>query len=91
LQDTLSQWWATHKALITEWEEAKQTIRCRFQSRDQLEEEMNIDFQDVQLFDGSSDPRVHIEHCLEQWRVAEVPSQLWIQLFLYLLGPIPKA
>jgi hypothetical protein len=56
-----------------------------------MEEETNIDFQDVQLFNGRSDPKVHIEHCLKQWRVAEVPSHLWIQLFLHSLGPIPKS
>jgi hypothetical protein len=52
---------------------------------------MNIYFQDVQLFKGQSDPRVHIEHCLKQWRVAEVPSHLWVHIFFHLLGPTPKA
>jgi hypothetical protein len=64
LKDTPTRWWATHKSLITEWEDEKQAIQCRFQTRDQLKEEMNIYFQYAQLFDGWSNPKVHIEHCL---------------------------
>jgi hypothetical protein len=67
-QDTPARWLTTHKPIIMEWEEAKQAILCRFQSRDQLKEEMNIYFQDAQLFDGWSDPKVHIEDFLKQWQ-----------------------
>jgi hypothetical protein len=56
-----------------------------------MKEEMNIDFQDAQLFDGRFDPKVHIEHFLKQWRVAKVPPHLWVQLFLHSLGPILKS
>jgi len=52
---------------------------------------MRIYFQYVQLFDGRSNPKMHIEHSLKQWRVAEVPSHLWVQVFFHSLGPIPKA
>jgi hypothetical protein len=51
LQDTPARWWATHKASIIEWEDEKQAIRCQFQGRDRLKEEMKIGFQDAQLFD----------------------------------------
>jgi hypothetical protein len=91
LQDTPTRKWATHRALIMEWEDAKQAIRCRFQSRDQLKEEMNIDFQDVQLFDGRFDPKVYIEHCLKHCQIVEVPSHLWVQVFIHSLGPVPKS
>jgi hypothetical protein len=47
LQDTPARWWTTHKASIIEWEDTKQDIRCLFQGRDWLKNEMNIDFQDV--------------------------------------------
>jgi hypothetical protein len=47
LPNTPARWWATHKFLITEWEYEKQDIRCRFQTRDQLKEEMSIDLQGV--------------------------------------------
>jgi hypothetical protein len=76
LQDTPARWWDTHKSSIIEWEDAKQTIYCQFQSRDHLKEEMKINFQDAQLFDGWSYPKVHIEHFLKKWRVAQVPSHL---------------
>jgi hypothetical protein len=52
---------------------------------------MNIDFQGVKLFDGQSDPKTHIQHCVKQWQVAEVPPHLWVQVFLYFMGPIPKS
>jgi hypothetical protein len=51
-QDTPARWWATHIALIIEWEYANKSIRFRFQCRDQLKEEMHIYFEDAQLFDG---------------------------------------
>jgi hypothetical protein len=47
LRDTPAIWWATHKALIMEWEDAKEAILCRFQRRDQLKGEMNIYLQDA--------------------------------------------
>jgi hypothetical protein len=34
---------------------------------------------------------MHIEHFLKQWRVVEVPSHLWVQVFFHSLGPIPRA
>jgi hypothetical protein len=91
LQDTFGIWLATHRALIMEWEDVKKAIQCRFQSGDQLKNETHIDFQDEKLFNGKFDPKVHIEHCLKQWRVAKVPSHLWVHVFLHSLGLIPKA
>jgi hypothetical protein len=52
---------------------------------------MKIDFQDAQLFNERFDPRGHTKNFLEKWRVVEVPSHLWFQVFFYWLGPIPKA
>jgi len=46
------------------WDDEKQAILCRFKTRE-LKEEMKIDFQDAQLFNGQSNPRVHIEHFLQ--------------------------
>jgi hypothetical protein len=56
-----------------------------------MKEEMHIDLQYAQLFDGWSDPKVHIEHCLKQWQFAKVPSHLCVQVFLHFLGLIPKS
>ena len=49
-----------------------------------------MDFQVVQLFDGQSDPKTHIKQCVGQWKIAEVPSHLWVQVFPHSLGPILK-
>jgi hypothetical protein len=38
LQDTAARWWATHKSLIMEWEDAKKSIQFRFQGRDRMKE-----------------------------------------------------
>jgi len=56
-----------------------------------LKDDMSMDFQGTQLFDGKYDPKVHVEHCLKQWRFAEVPCWLWVHLFFHSLGPIPKS
>jgi hypothetical protein len=52
LKDTPNRWWATHSALILYWENAKRDIRCRFINSDHLKEDMSMDFQGTQLFDG---------------------------------------
>jgi hypothetical protein len=36
LQDTPSRWWASHKAMIKNWEDVKQAIQYRFQDKEQL-------------------------------------------------------
>jgi hypothetical protein len=69
----------------------KQAIKYRFQDKEQLESEMQMDFQVVQLFNGQSDPKAHIEQCVTQWQVAEIPSRFWVQVFPHSLGPILKA
>jgi hypothetical protein len=91
LQDTPARWWTSHKALIKNWEDVKQAIRYRFQDKEQLESEMQMDFQVAQLFNGQSDPKAHIEQCVRQWQVAEIPSRLWVQVFPHSLGLIPKS
>jgi hypothetical protein len=50
-----------------------------------------MDFQVVQLFNGQSDPKTHIEQCVRQWQVAEIPSRLWVQVFPHSLGLILKS
>jgi hypothetical protein len=52
---------------------------------------MQMDFQVAQLFNGNFDPKTHIEQCIRQWKVAEIPSRLWVQVFSHSLGPIPKS
>jgi hypothetical protein len=52
---------------------------------------MQMDFQVVQLFNGESDPKAHIEQCVTQWQVAEIPSHFWVQVFPHSLGPILKS
>jgi hypothetical protein len=49
-----------------------------------------MDFHGTQLFDGQSDPMMHVEHCVKQWQVAKVHPRLWVQLFFHSLGVIPK-
>jgi hypothetical protein len=39
----------------------KQAIKYRFQNKEQLEAEMQMDFQVAQLFNGEYDPKAHIE------------------------------
>jgi len=91
LKDTSARWWATHKKLLLDWEDAKRAIRWIFLSSDQLKKDMNMDFQGTQLFDGKSDPRVHVEHFLKQWKVAEVPPWIWVHLLFHSLGEIQKS
>jgi hypothetical protein len=91
LQDTPARWWANHKVLLRNWDDVNQAIKYRFQDKEQLESEMQTDFQVAQLFNGESDPKAHIEHCVTQWQVAEIPSRFWVQVFPHSLGPIPKA
>ena len=51
---------------------------------------MWMDFQVAQLFNGQSDPKAHIEKCVKQWKVEEIPSLLWVQVFPHSLRTIPK-
>jgi hypothetical protein len=44
----------------------------------------------AQLFNGESDPRIHIEQCVTQWQAVEIPSHFWVQVFPHSLGPIPE-
>jgi hypothetical protein len=91
LQDTPSRWWTSHKSWIKNSKDVKQAIQYRFQDKEQLESEMQMDFQVAQLFNGQSDPKAHVEQCIRQWKVVEIPSCLWVQVFPHLLGLIPKA
>jgi len=69
----------------------KHATQCQFQDKEQLKSEMQMDFQVAQLFDGQSDPKTHIEQCVRQWQVVEVPTHLWVQVFPHSLGPMSKA
>jgi hypothetical protein len=90
LKDTQARWWATHRASLLDWEDAKRSIRYRFLRSDQVTTEMNMDFCEAQLFDGQSDPRMHVEKCIKKWKVVQVPYQVWVHLFFHSLGAIPK-
>jgi hypothetical protein len=81
LQDNPTRWWTNHKALVENWDDVKQAIRYIFQDKDQLESGMQMDFQVAQLSNGQSDPKAHIEQCVKQWQVVEIPSLLWVQVF----------
>ena len=52
---------------------------------------MQMDFQVVKLFNGHFDPQAHIKKCMRQWKVVEIPSHLWIQVFPHSLGRILKS
>jgi hypothetical protein len=45
----------------------------------------------LEIYDGQSNPIAHIEHCLEIWKVVQLPSYLWTLQFFHYLGTIPKA
>jgi hypothetical protein len=90
LQDTPTRWWANHKALLRNWDDVKKYIKYRFQDNEHLESEMQTDFQVSQLFNRESDPKAHIEQCVTQWQVAEIPSHFWVQVFPHSLGLILK-
>jgi hypothetical protein len=69
LHDNPARWWTNHKALVENWEDVKQAIQSRFSDKEQLESEMQMDFQVVKLFNGEFDPKEHIEKCVRQWNV----------------------
>jgi hypothetical protein len=50
-----------------------------------------MDLQVVQLFNGESDPRIHIEQSATQSQATGIPSHFWIQVFPHSIGPIPKS
>jgi hypothetical protein len=52
---------------------------------------MLMDLQVAQLFNGQSDPKEHIEQCVRQWQVEEIPSHFWVQVFSHSLGQILKS
>jgi hypothetical protein len=52
---------------------------------------MQTSFQVAQLFNGESNPKAHIEQCVTQWQVAEIPSHFWVQVFPQSLGSISKS
>jgi hypothetical protein len=60
-QNTPTRWWENHKSLLRTWDEVKKSINYRFQNKERLESELQIDLQVAQLFNGESDPRMHIE------------------------------
>jgi hypothetical protein len=61
LQNNLARWWANKKSLLRNWDDVKQDIKYMFQDNEQLELEMQTDFQVAQLFNGKSNPKAHIE------------------------------
>jgi hypothetical protein len=91
LQDTAARWWTNHKVLYGNWDDVNQVIQYIFQDKEQLELEIQTDFQFAQLFNRQFDPKAHIEKCVKQWQVAEIPSRLWVQVFPHSLGPIMRA
>jgi hypothetical protein len=91
LQDSPTRWWANQKTLLKIWDDVKQDVKYIFQDKEKFEPEMQMGFQLVQLFNGHSDSKEHIEKCVTQWKVAEIPCRLWVQLFPHSLGPISKA
>jgi len=49
-----------------------------------------MNFQVLQLFNGISNPKVHIEQCVTQWKATKIPSHFSVHVFPHSLGPIPK-
>jgi hypothetical protein len=64
LQDSPARWRENHKDLLRNWDDLKQDIKYRFQNKEQLELEIQTDFQVAQLFNGETDPIEHIEQCV---------------------------
>jgi hypothetical protein len=96
LKSSPARWWATHKGALTSWDEVKLTIQYRFYpsiigqpvSKDQkLKHQMLT----LKSYDGSSDPKEHVVHCIKVWKVAQLPSQFWVHQFIHSLGQIPNA
>jgi len=81
LKDTPARWWATYKYSLLYWEDTKRDIRYKFVKRDQVAAETNTYFHDAQLFNGKSDPIMHVENCIKQWKVVQIPSQIRVQFF----------
>jgi hypothetical protein len=77
--------------MIKNWDDVKQDIRYRFQDKEQLKSEMWMDFQVAQLFNGQYNPKTHIEQCVRQWKVVEIPYLLRVQVFPHSLGMILEA
>jgi hypothetical protein len=73
-----------------DWEDTKRAIQYIFLRSDHVTPETNTKFHGAQLFDGKFDPRMHVENCIKQWKVVQVPSRLWVHLFFHSLGVIPK-
>jgi hypothetical protein len=42
-------------------------------------------------YDGFSDPREHVSHCIKLWEVVQLPYQFWVHHFIHSLGQIPTA
>jgi hypothetical protein len=72
-------------------DELNQDLKYRFWNKEQLETEIQMKPHATQLFIGESDPIIHIEQCVTQWQVVDIPSLFWVKLFPHSLGPIPKA
>ena len=79
-----------HKTALKTWDKVKQVLKYRFWNKEQLEIEIQTEPHTTQLFIEESDLRIHIEQCVTQWQVAEIPSLLWVQVFPHSLGPLPK-
>lgn len=85
-----ARWWATHKGISSSWDEAKSVIQYYFIPPLQLTL-LNPEQSTLELYDGLSDPREHVAHCIQVWEVVQLPSQLWVHQFIHSLEQIPAA
>jgi hypothetical protein len=90
LRSSSARWWATHKGTLSSWDEAKCAIQHHFIPPSQLTS-LNLKQSALELYDGISDPREHVVHCIQVWEVAQLPSQLWVHQFIHSLGQIPTS
>ena len=79
LQATPTRWWATHKRNITTWESYHRFPIIRF---DEDVGDMNY------RYDGQTDPRIHIESCIEAWQHRSVNK--WVHIFVHTLDTTPR-
>jgi hypothetical protein len=74
LKSSPARWWDTHKETLSSWDEVKLTIQYHFIPPSQVNQsskDQKLKSQVVTLepYDGSSDPREHIEYCIKVWKV----------------------
>ena len=80
-------WWVTHSGTLSSLDKTKNSIQHHFIPPSQLTL-LNLEQLVLELYDGISEPRENVAHCIQVWEVAKLPSQLWVHQFIHSLGQI---